>query len=77
MAEFVERYASFMSAVGEFQLEESSKSPDFASLEGIDLCVARYKSASVGATTDEPKRRERLEALVEAVFAPLLELDEN
>lgn len=75
LPKFADRYASFMKSVAAFQLEESSKSPDFASLEGIDLCVARYKSASVGATTDEPKRRERLEALLQAVFVPLLDED--
>ncbi len=68
-----QRYLAFMTSVGEFQLEESTSSPDFDDLVGYELWVARYKAASVGATTDEPKRRERLEALQLAIFAD----DEN
>jgi hypothetical protein len=66
---FAAEYGEFMSAVREFLLEEASEeAPDFNNLTGRDLLVARYKAASVGATTDEPKRRARLDALEAAVF---------
>lgn len=68
--EFALRYQRFMNAVRNFELEDATdQAPSFPELTGFDLDVARYKAASVGATTDEPKRRERLNALVSAVFA--------
>jgi hypothetical protein len=67
-AEFADKYTRFITAVREFQLEENEEEPSFSDLTGFDLHVAKYKAGSVGATTDEPKRRERLEALESALF---------
>lgn len=67
---FSGRYRDFMQAVAEHELEESGPVDvqDESDVEDEDAptrtdVVARYKRASVGATTDEPKRRARLDAL--------------
>jgi hypothetical protein len=68
---FARDYGDFMRAVAEHELDESAADADQAVGSPIDRdsppsraeLVAQYKRASVGATTDEPKRRERLSAL--------------
>jgi hypothetical protein len=67
--DFSERYQRFMDAVRDYQIEEGSiESPSDPST-GFDRDVATYKAASVGATTEEPKRKDRLAALEAALFA--------
>lgn len=69
--EFARRYGDFMRAVAIHELDESiedevlelsEEARDGAPVSSSEL-VTRYKRASVGATTDEPKRRARLNAL--------------
>jgi hypothetical protein len=67
--DFARRYSTFITAVSEFHLDDTETlEPSFEALTGEDLAVARYKLASTGATTDEPKRRERLAALEFVLF---------
>lgn len=68
--DFASNYRDFMEAVSAHELDESNGPDEQDSAESGDAApptraelVARYKRASVGATTDEPKRRERLEVL--------------
>lgn len=67
--DFASRYKSFMQAVQALSMEDTSigASPTNG-LTGFDLHVATYKAASVGATTEEPQRRSRLNALEAALF---------
>lgn len=63
------KYRDFMQRVADYEAEESAEEvPDIEQLTGLDLEVARYKRASIGATTDEPKRRARLDALESVLF---------
>lgn len=67
--DFAHRYGEFMNAVRKFELDDATaEAPTFGDLTGFDLAVAKYKAASIGATTDEPKRRSRLDALESALF---------
>lgn len=69
LEDFAQRYASFMDAVKNYQLEDATEdTPKFESIDGPDLYVAKYKAASIGAMTEEPKRRDRLRALESALF---------
>lgn len=65
-----ERYRAFMTRVAQHEFDDTEE-PGYeagrdASLTYADL-VDMYKRASVGATTDEPKRRDRLTALEAAL----------
>lgn len=76
--DFAGRYAAFMGSVRDFPLDEASEvAPTFEDLTGNDLHIAKYKAASVGATTDEPKRKERLKALESAVFQKSQSVDDE
>ncbi|MFK0039720.1 DUF262 domain-containing protein [Paenarthrobacter sp. NPDC090517] len=77
LQEFAKAYVSFMEAVKNYQLDEAIEdAPEFESLNGLDLHIATYKAATLGATTEEPQRRERLKALEAALF-PLSSSNEN
>ncbi|MGG6380337.1 DUF262 domain-containing protein [Paenarthrobacter sp. NEAU-H11] len=70
LAEVSARYVRFMEAVDAFEIDQSSEAiPEDVKLSDYEKLVAAYKAASVGATTDEPKRRERLQALTHALGA--------
>lgn len=76
--DFAQRYWEFMTAVRKFELDDATaEPPTFRNLTGFDLAVAKYKAASVGATTDEPKRRERLGALESALFPQAQSTDDE
>lgn len=72
ISDFSDTYLKFMSRVSAFNIDENPNvdievdageySPD-----DYDKYVAIYKSASVGATTEGPQRRARLESLKRAV----------
>ncbi len=67
-----------MNAVRKFELDDATAvAPTSRNLAGLDLAVANYKAASVGATTDEPKRRERLGALESALFPQAKSTDDE
>ncbi|MDO8732136.1 MAG: DUF262 domain-containing protein [Actinomycetota bacterium] len=68
LTEFGDRYRKFMEAVGSYDASanEPSLPVDGAATE-FERLVAQYKSASVGATTEEPQRIARLDALQQAM----------
>lgn len=73
--ELASTYREFMVAVAAHELDEVSASEEPIGVESADATppshadlVARYKRASVGATTDEPKRRERLQVLEQVLL---------
>ena len=63
-----ERYAAFMKSVQEYEVDDSGTPQTIEQMNSFNRHVATYKAASVGATTEEPKRRDRLSALESAVF---------
>jgi hypothetical protein len=67
--EFSTNYLNFMQAVQALDIDEATTglSP-VGGLVGFDLHVAAYRAAAVGATTEEPQRRNRLSALEAALF---------
>ena len=65
---FGEKYRKFMQAVANYQVDDAGTPVSLDALADFDRSVATYKAASVGATTEEPKRRDRLAALEEALF---------
>ncbi|GIG60621.1 hypothetical protein Lfu02_49930 [Longispora fulva] len=74
---FAERYESFMNAVQALEVNDANYgTPPVNALNDFDLQVAAYKAASVGATTEEPQRRVRLNALEAALF-PTAQLAAN
>ena len=69
LAHVSRRYQRFMSAVKEYEVSDSEALGDrLGELPAFERNVAIYKSASVGATTEEPKRRDRQTALESALF---------
>ncbi|TFB66182.1 DUF262 domain-containing protein [Cryobacterium sp. Hz9] len=67
---FSTRYTKFMTAMREFVIDDDTEAPAHASaLDPFEALVADYKAASVGATTEGPKRKARLVALEAAMFA--------
>jgi hypothetical protein len=70
LAEFASRYAQFMDAVQDFVIDEDRETTDITdSMDPFEKQVALYKSGSVGATTEAPKRKMRLAALESALFS--------
>lgn len=67
--DFGNRYRKFMQAVNEYQVDDAGTPQSIEQLNTFDRNVAIYKAASVGATTEGPKRRDRLESLEAALFA--------
>lgn len=67
-ADFAQDYELFMKKVAEYQVDETREAgPDVDRMPVFERSVARYKQASVGATTEGPQRRERLAALTAAM----------
>lgn len=66
--EFGDRYSAFMAAVEAYAVDanDESESTDDTN-DSLGSYVARYKSASLGATTEEPQRVIRLDALRQAM----------
>lgn len=70
IGDFAARYTAFMEAVNAYHLEEDTTAPlSLENLSEAEKNIVRYKAATQGATTDEPKRRERLDALEAALFS--------
>lgn len=67
--DFANRYRTFMEAVKEFVIDEDSEvAVEAEGMGPMEQFVSEYKSASVGATTEGPKRSARLSALDAALF---------
>lgn len=68
LGEFGDRYRQFMEAVRSFDINSVELTTSVeVSDESFDELVARYKTASVGATTEEPQRLARHDALRRAL----------
>lgn len=73
-----DKYASFMLDVSNFTLdEESADYVEPEKLEFYEQAVRSYKEASTGATTDGPKRRERLDIIEHLILGRQEKTDED
>ncbi|MET8366707.1 DUF262 domain-containing protein [Micromonospora sp. NPDC005194] len=66
--DFAHRYRDFMASVRASEVEEALPDSSLLDESPADNHVARYKSGTIGATTEAPKRRDRQTALEAALF---------